>query len=106
MPPIRSPAGPFVASNVPGQFDKLVADDLHDVKVIVSVPAAPAKREQLTVGRPRRINHVAHIRQIDLGLVGTVSVHDEKLRYAAAVADKGDLLTRLRIPGRRSVGAV
>src|ERR1700739_893872 len=106
MPPIGRPTWSLVASDVPGQFDELMTDDLHDVKVVVSIAAPPAKREELAVGRPRRIDHVAHVREIDLGLIGPVSVHDEELRDAAAVTDKSDLLARLRVPGWRRIGTV
>ena len=106
MAPVGSPTGALVAARVARQFHELAGDNFHHIEIIVSVRAPPAESQQLAVGRPRRINDVAHVGQIDFGLARSVRIHRVELRDAAAVADEGDLLAGLRIPGRGSIRAV
>ena len=86
VPAIGRPTGTFVASHVVGQFDNLPAGDFHHVDVVIVGGSAPTEGQKLAVGRPRWIDQVTFVRQIEVGGVGTVGIHQVKLRDAAAVA--------------------
>src|SRR3974390_3486785 len=99
MTAIWGPAGAFIAALVAGQFADLARSDVHNVDVIVAGWAAPRKSEELAVGRPGRIDDVTHVGEIEFLRVGAVGVHEVELGCAAAIADEGDEVTGLRIPG-------
>src|SRR6267378_3527402 len=108
MAAVRGPTGTLVAALVAGQFDKLARGGVHNVDVVVVVGAAPTEGQQLAVGRPRRVDDVAFVGQIQLGLAGAVGIHEVELGSAGAIADEGDGLTGFRIPTGRhtcTVGA-
>src|SRR5579862_3555338 len=106
MAAIGSPTGALIPASVSSQFHELARDNFHYIEVIVSVRATPAEGQQLPVWGPGRINDVAHVGEVNLGLARSVRVHGVELRDTAAVADKGDLLACLRIPGRRSIRSI
>src|SRR6266550_769047 len=106
MAAVRGPTGTLVAGLVAGQFDKLAGGGVHDVDVVVVVGAAPTEGQQLAVGRPRRVDDVAFVGQIQLRVAGAVGIHEVELGSAATIADEGDGLTGFQIPTGRHAGAV
>src|SRR5882762_5159031 len=76
MAAVRGPTGTLVAALIAGQFDKLARGGVHDVDV---VGAAPTEGQQLAIGRPRRVNDVAFVWEVQLGLAGAVGIHEVEL---------------------------
>ena len=106
MAAVRRPTGAFVASSVARQFDNLPAGDIHYVDVIVIVGPAPTEGEELSIGCPGGIDEVALVRQIEIRGVSAVGVHQIQLGNTGAIADEGDGLSSLWIPGRGSAGTI
>src|SRR5438552_17840448 len=96
MAAVRGPTGTLVAALIAGQFDKLAGGGVHDVDVVVVVGAAPTEGQQLAIGGPRRVNDVAFVWEVQLGLAGAVVIHEVELGCAGAFADVGDGLTGFR----------
>ena len=103
MPPVGRPTGPLVPPRVPRELDNLPGGYVHDVDVVIAVAPSRTEGQQLSVGRPRWINDVGHVRQRQLLHVRAVGVHQVKLRQSSTIAHEGYLLAGLRVPRRRGI---
>src|ERR1700731_870610 len=106
MAAVRGPTGTLVAALVAGQFDKLAGGCVHNVDVVVVVGTAPTEGQQLTIGRPGRVDDVAFVGEVQFGLAGAVGIHQVELGRAGAIAHEGDGLASFRIPTGRHACAV
>src|SRR5271166_2575862 len=100
VPPVRSPAGPFVASGIPRDFHDAQRSHIHDVDVVIPGRPPPAKGQQLSVRGPSRIDQIPLVRNIQLRSVGPVGVGHVQLRYASAISDVYNGLSGLWVPCR------
>src|SRR5215472_18727640 len=71
---IGRPAGALVAALIARQFEELLRGRIDDVKVVVIVRASPAERQQLAVGRPRRVDDVTFLGKVKFDDTGAISV--------------------------------
>src|SRR6266446_2957249 len=97
---VGRPTGPLVAALVAGQLDDLTRGGLHHVNVVVPAGPPPTERQDLSVGRPSRVDQVALVRKVELDVVRAVRVHHIELGDASAVTDVYDALSRLGVPAR------
>src|SRR5208282_4773836 len=103
MPPVRRPRRLLVSCHVPRHLCQFVRAEIHHVDIEISVRPPPTERQQLPVRRPVRVHHVPHVRQVHFFHARPVCVHQEELRQSAPSAHKRHLLSRFRVPHRRSV---
>src|ERR1700741_471173 len=94
------------SAGVAGQLKSAARGGVHDVDVVIAGGAAPAKGEELAIGRPGGVNNVAHVRKIELLGIGAIGIHEVKLRGSSAITDEGDELAVFRIPCGGSVCAI
>ena len=99
-PPIVNGGVMFVPAFA-GQLQGLPGGHISDVNVVRPV-AVPGERQVTAVGRPcGRIHMPAHGKQ--LAFIGAVRAHHINPRRAAAVRNKRDLSSGLRIPSGRDI---
>src|SRR6266478_1016598 len=106
MAAVRGPTGTLVAALDTGEFDKLAGSGVHDVDVVIVVGSTPTESQQLAIGRPRRVDDVAFVGEVQFRLAGAVGIHKVELRSAGAIADESDGLAGFRIPTGRHASAV
>src|SRR5712664_2891872 len=90
MAAVRRPTGTLVAALVACQLYKLAGGGVHDVDVVIVVGAAPTESQQLAIGRPRRVDDITLVGEVQFRFAGAVGIHQVELWGAAAVADEGD----------------
>ena len=103
---IGSPTRTLIAAGIAGELAELVRDNVHNVDIVIAGRTAPGKGEKLTVGRPCRVNDVAHVGQIDFARIGAIGIHEIELGNATAIANESDELAGFGIPSGGSVGTV
>src|SRR5229473_6920131 len=103
---VGRPTGALVAALVAGQLDNLAGSGVHDVKVVIVVGAAPTESQQLAIGRPRGVNDITLVGEVEFRCAGTIGVHQVELGSAGAVADESDGLAGFRIPIGRGACAI
>src|ERR1700726_1527203 len=101
---IGSPTGAFIATLIASNLDDFAGGRFHHVDVVVAVGPAPTEGQDLSIGRPGRIDDITHVGQIEFGDASAIGVHRIELRDAATIADEYDGLSSFRIPSGGSVG--
>src|ERR1700686_1801952 len=103
---VGRPTGPLVFGAVAGNLADITAGRFHNVNVEIAIGAAPTEGDHLTIRRPRRIDEIALVGEIEFAGVGAVGVHHVELGNAAPIADEYDRLTGLGVPRGRGAGGV
>ena len=89
-PPVRRPAGVFIAGSRLGNEAVILARRLDDVNIIAPLAPLPLVGDQVPARRPGRgVRPLAVGQALD---VGPRHVHDVELRVPRAVGNKSDLL--------------
>src|SRR5712672_1410014 len=101
---VGSPTGALVLAAVAGDLTDLAGGGIHDVDVEIAVGTSPTEGDHLAVGRPRGVDQIAFVGEIELGGIGAVGVHEVELGNTSAIADEYDALAGLGVPSRRSAG--
>lgn len=103
---VGSPTGSFIAAGIASDFSGLAGSSVHDVDIVIAAGATPAEGEELAVGRPGRVDDIAHVRKIEFLGVGAVGVHEIELGNATAIANESNGIGGFGIPCGGSVGAI